>query len=190
MENIEHVENGSQEESLETIAQRYYSKIAQSPSWTRTPARSVLTVAPEHREDHLTASTLQGPGKMTTPPYVYFNDIEGEVLAVYHLGTKLSGYAGMVHGGTICTLLDECLGRACFPRLPSKVGVTARMEVDFKGAIRSDSVIIIHARTESIEGRKAWAVAEILGAQDSSVLVKSRGLFIQPRQAADTLKVM
>ena len=101
-------------------------------------------------------------------------------------------------------MLDEGLARCCFAALPGRVGVTARLEVDFRNVCRSEGFVVLKARTEKVEGRKAWVggrverlevegkdvakkdgVAEGRSPWDErgEVLVEAKGLFISPKWA-------
>ncbi|KEF57001.1 uncharacterized protein A1O9_07191, partial [Exophiala aquamarina CBS 119918] len=75
------------------------------------------------------------------------------------------------------------MGLACSPLLPEKVAVTAHIELDYRNPIKANSVILVRAETERIEGRKAWVKGsvEAVGENNGQVLVESRALFVQPR---------
>jgi acyl-coenzyme A thioesterase PaaI-like protein len=154
-------------------------------------SRTVLKIPSQHIANNLTSSTLAGPGKLAPNPYVLFCDGIGALVAVYHVGAKLAGHTGIVHGGLLMTLLDDCMGRACFPLLAGKVAVTAKFEVSFRRPVAVDSVILIKAETEKVEGRKASVKAQILDCLDESMLyVEASGLFVEPRNSAQMDKLM
>lgn len=179
------------EELLVSAANRLFHKLIEnSEDWTSEPVRHVLHIKRENPNGHIGAAALQSSNGNNFPPFVFFNDIEGSMLAVYHLGENFSGHVGFIHGGVLCTLLDECMGRACFPKMPNKIGVTVRLEVDFKSPVRSGTAIAIHARTEKVDGRKAWVAATILDSEELMTLVEAKALFIEPRQAAEMPKLL
>ncbi|KAK5051586.1 hypothetical protein LTR84_003238 [Exophiala bonariae] len=148
--------------------------------------RAVLKVSEQALPNHLTAHTLAGAGRISVAPYALIDDASGSLLAFYHLGTDLSGHTGLVHGGFLAVLLDECMGRACFPLLPEKLAVTAHIELDYKNPVKANTVIVIRAETERVEGRKAWVkgTVEAVGPNDGQVLVDCHALFIQPKWVA------
>ncbi|KAF5632623.1 hypothetical protein F25303_9354 [Fusarium sp. NRRL 25303] len=146
--------------------------------------RSVLTVREEHIQDNLTSTTLAGLHAISPPPFVYKDDAAGNILAFYHLGQKLSGHAGLVHGGIAAVLLDECMGRASFPRLAGKISVTANLNLNYKSPIKVDSFILIRADVTEVQGRKAWVRGVVEDAENGTVLVEATGLFIEPKWAA------
>ncbi|EXJ77815.1 hypothetical protein A1O3_08974 [Capronia epimyces CBS 606.96] len=164
-----------------------------------TRTRTLLKVSASALPSHLTASTLSGPSRISVPPIVLIDETAGSLLAFYHLGPQLSGHVGLVHGGFLAVLLDECMGRACFGRLPERIGVTVNLSMNYKKPVRVDSVVAVRAVTDRIDGRKAWVQASIIlieedeegkGIENShieeekDVAVEATALFIQPRWAA------
>ncbi|KAH7155776.1 thioesterase family protein [Dactylonectria estremocensis] len=155
---------------------------------TINQTRSPLALKPEDRPFHLVQGSLAGADKIVEP-YVFTDDDAGSLLAFYHLGQRLAGHSGIVHGGVAATLLDECMGRACFPRLPNKIAVTAKLEVDYKRPIPVNSVVIVRADTIEVEGRKA-SVEATMSDLDGRDLVKAKALFIQPKWSAEMTQLM
>lgn len=95
-------------------------------------------------------------------------------------------------------MLDEGLARCCFAALPNRVGVTARLEIHYRKVCRSEAFVVLKARTERVEGRKAWVrgrveVLDVGGKaigngggpweERGEVLVEAEGLFIEPKWA-------
>lgn len=79
-----------------------------------------------------------------------------ELYSLYHLGHRLTGHSGIVHGGLLATLLDEALCRCGFCMLPHKVGVTASLNVDYRRPTHCDNWMLLHAKTTEVNGRKVW----------------------------------
>lgn len=77
-----------------------------------------------------------------------------EYIVFYHLGSKLCGHQGIVHGGLLATLLDESLCRCGFPMLPNKLGVTASLNIKYLAPTPADSIVVLHAWATSLNGRK------------------------------------
>ncbi|KPM38576.1 hypothetical protein AK830_g7981 [Neonectria ditissima] len=152
-------------------------------------SRSPLAINPHDLPFSLVQTTLAG-AEAIIEPYVFTDNDTGSLLAVYHLGPKLAGHVGIVHGGIAAVLLDECMGRACFPRLAGKIAVTARLELDYNSPIPVNNVILIEAVTKEVQGRKAWVEATVSDAEDGRELVKAKALFIQPKWAADMTEVL
>ncbi|KAF4985199.1 hypothetical protein FDECE_16740 [Fusarium decemcellulare] len=152
--------------------------------------RYVLSVQDEYVEHNLTSTTLAGPDTISPPPFVYADDEAGSLLAFYHLGRRLSGHSGLVHGGISAVLLDECMGRASFPRLDGKIAVTANLTLNYKSPIPVDSIILVRADVTEVQGRKAWVRGVIENAEDGQVLVEATGLYIEPKWAASLSKLL
>ncbi|KAF2171871.1 hypothetical protein M409DRAFT_18103 [Zasmidium cellare ATCC 36951] len=152
--------------------------------------RKILNIDAQHAADSLTQSTLVGSGLLHASPLVLTDNEDGSLLIVHHVGRKLAGHAGLLHGGVASMLLDEAMGRACFPLLPEQVGVTVRMEINYQAPIPLDSIVLIRAHTEKVEGRKAWTEATIEDPDTGVVYVKATGHFVQPRWAVSMSKVL
>jgi len=152
--------------------------------------RSVLKPPEADIPYNLTLTTLVGPGMISEEPYVLADDEAGALLVFYYLGPRLAGHSRIVHGGIAGVLLDECMGRACFPRLEGQIAVTATLELEYKSPISVDSVVLIRAETTDVQGRKAWVRATVENAKDGTVYVEGKGLFIEPRWSAQLPKVM
>lgn len=153
-------------------------------------SRFVFNFDEDIRLNNLTESTLVGKDTIACRPFVFKDDAAGSILAVYHLGQKLAGHRGIVHGGMSALLLDDCMGRACFPKLAGKVGVTASLDLSYKGPVYVDSIVLVRADTRNVEGRKAWVDASVVDAKDDRSLLSATALFIEPKWAASMAKVL
>ena len=142
------------------------------------------------RKHSLTAGTLLGPGKIPVPPLAFTKEGE-EIVVLLYLGTELCGHVGMVHGGMLGTLVDEGLARACFAALPNKIGVTANLNINYRSPTKAGSYVVLKAKTQKVEGRKAWVEGRIeaLGEDDEpgTVLVEATALYIEPKYASVSL---
>ncbi|KAL9017815.1 MAG: hypothetical protein Q9185_004830 [Variospora sp. 1 TL-2023] len=163
------------------------------PGWQESRPHAQM---PEPMRRHsLTASTLAGDTKIPVPPLIFTKGQGEELVAISYLGNDLCGHVGIIHGGLLATMLDEGLARCCFAALPNKVGVTARLEIDYRKVCRSDGFVVLKARTERVEGRKAWVRGRVerldmdgKGTGDpwadrGEVLVEAEGLFVEPKWA-------
>lgn len=107
-----------------------------------------------HRENMLTTGLLAGKGALTVEPLIFVNKRTGQSFIFYHVGNRLDGHDGIVHGGLLATLMDEGLTRCGFPFLPSKYGVTASLNLNYRAPVRSNSYIVLVAGVEEVKGRK------------------------------------
>lgn len=189
------------EQNVDSLLQTAVTSHAELQDLLRNPTvnikslRAVLNVDQEHLADNLTLTTLTGPGLISPQPYVFTNDDAGTLVAFYHLGRRLAGHSGLVHGGLVAALLDECMGRACFPRLEGKIAVTAKLEISYLAPVKVDSVILVKAETVDVQGRKAWVQGTVEAMSPDKVegkttVAKATGLFIEPKWAAEMGKLM
>lgn len=154
-----------------------------------TEARPHMKIPPSWRRHNLTGGTLMGPGKMTIPPFSWTERGGKSYVQITHVGSDLCGHMGIIHGGFLATMLDEGLARCSFPVLPFHVGVTAKLEIDYKAPALADQYLVLRARTVKVEGRKAWVEGQIetLPAEEGqqpTVLATASALYISPRQAS------
>jgi len=152
-------------------------------------SRPHMKIPPSWRKHNLTGGTLIGPGKVAVPPFSWTEKSGKEFVQISHVGTDLCGHMGIIHGGFLATILDEGLGRCCFPVLPFNVGMTAKLEVNYKAPAMADQYLVLRAKTVKVEGRKAWVEGHIetlptKEGGEPTVLATATALYISPRQAA------
>ncbi|KAJ5180223.1 thioesterase family protein [Penicillium capsulatum] len=160
-----------------TIALRDDPKYIESRPHARVPE--------ELRVHNLITGTFVGAHKISVPPYVFTQADGKSMVMLLHLGDQICGHPGIIHGGFLATLLDEGLARCCFGALPSKVGVTANLNINYRQPAPANAFFVLRAETRRVEGRKAWVDGriEVLDhGQESCVVVEATALFIEPRQ--------
>lgn len=86
------------------------------------------------------------------------------------------GPPSAVHGGWVATLLDQLLGHA--NAAAGVGGFTAELTVRYRRPTPYGVPLTIHARTDSVDGRRVHASGEIL--VDGVVTAEATGLFILP----------
>ncbi|AEO65800.1 uncharacterized protein THITE_2087275 [Thermothielavioides terrestris NRRL 8126] len=153
-----------------------------------TESRPHMKIPPSWRRHNLTGGTLVGPGKITIPPFSWTERGGKSYVQITHVGTDLCGHMGIIHGGFLATMLDEGLARCCFPALPYNVGLTAKLEINYKAPAMANQYLVLRATTVKVEGRKAWVEGQIetLPAEEGQqpvVLATASALYISPRQA-------
>ena len=177
---------GRQREIEEHIAGHALTKALRAkPHFTES--RPTLKVHEAYRSSSLTAGALTGPGRLEVPPFVWQEDGGKSLVSIAYLGRELCGYPGMVHGGLLATLLDEGLARCCFPALPSKIGMTANLTVNYRRPSPAGSFVVLRARTVKVDGRKAWVEGRIetlaSNGEPPVVLVEATALMVEPKHA-------
>ncbi|KAK4101772.1 adenylylsulfate kinase [Parathielavia hyrcaniae] len=152
-------------------------------------SRPHLKIPPSWRRHNLTGGTLLGPGKVAVPPISWSHREGKSYVQIQHVGTDLCGHMGIIHGGFLATMLDEGLARCCFPVLPFNVGMTAKLEINYKAPAMADQYLVLRAETVKVEGRKAWVEGHIETlptepGQEPTVLATASALYVSPKQAA------
>lgn len=145
---------------------------------------------PAHMAVHsLTSGSLRKPGMLAVPPLVLsktkhgasrLGGHQGDAFAFVHLGRSLCGHDGIVHGGLLATVLDETLARTSFFNLPNQVGVTARLEIDYRKPVKADQIVVVETKLIEAKGRKV-SVEGVMRTLNGETLVESKAIFVEPR---------
>lgn len=91
--------------------------------------------------------------------------------------TDYEGYNGMIHGGIICTLLDEIMAWSMYAH---KIwGVTAKMETKFRKPIQVGEPVRLVGRVVRDRGRAIEIRGEILLEADDSLLAEATATFMR-----------
>jgi len=101
---------------------------------------------------------------------------DGAVVSLPIVPDAFEGHPGYLHGGIIATLLDEAMSKAV--RVLGRPSMTRKMEVEYIRPVPSGSPLRIEGRVVRNEGRKHWAEAVIVNA-DETALARGKGLFIE-----------
>lgn len=155
-------------------------KLRAQEGWYET--RPYQRYDPNKIHNSLTAGSLRGPGKLAIPPILFAKHDESEAVAVVHLGRALCGHDGIVHGGLLATVFDETLARNALLNLPSHIGVTASITVNYKAPTQADQFVIVRTKLESLRGRKV-NVSGTMETLDGQRLCEANALFVEPKWA-------
>jgi acyl-coenzyme A thioesterase PaaI-like protein len=122
---------------------------------------------------------VSGIANPMAPPLIVRHE-DGGVVAETTLGLAYEGPPSFVHGGMSALLMDQMLGSAA--GAAGLWGMTAHLELDYRGPLPLEIPLVLRARVESHEGRKAFITGTVARAADpDTVLVEARGLFVMPR---------
>lgn len=146
-------------------------------------ARPYVSLPPERLLNHFTAGVIRGPTRIAVPPIVRSRKDETETWVFIHLGTGICGHEGIIHGGLLATLLDEGCARPAFLTFPSRVAVTANLNLNFRAPTRADQFVIMKTKLVELKGRKA-VVDGWIEDLDGKVLVDARGIYVEPKLAS------
>ncbi|KAK9766491.1 hypothetical protein K7432_004376 [Basidiobolus ranarum] len=130
---------------------------------------------------HLTGYTLNKPGELALSQLVFKHNTQPKLVTVVHVGRKLAGHPGIVHGGFLCTLLDEALFRAVMNQWPNRGIFTGQLNVKYLKPVFTDQFIVIKSEVDRLEGRKGFCVGTV---EDLSgnILTEANGIFIASRE--------
>lgn len=84
-------------------------QLSEDNDWIK--AIGIFPIPKEDLPHNLTMGALSGMGKITVKPVTFYNDKTKEFVVVMHVGQDVCGHRGLVHGGFLATVLDECLGK-------------------------------------------------------------------------------
>ncbi|WFD42254.1 hypothetical protein MPSI1_000895 [Malassezia psittaci] len=139
-----------------------------------------------------TAGSLRGSDMFATAPLVFSKTKrgaehrggrEGDTIAFVHVGKNMCGYEGVVHGGLIATMFDEVLARAAFYALPSMVGVTAKLEINYRKPTYADRYFMLESHVTDSEGRKAFVAGDLREPGSHTALATADAVFVEPKFA-------
>lgn len=160
---LQTAKHNSRYEPLSPIAQRQdildkisklplYKKLKENPHVDHTVQSENIPTG--HRPYHVGQGQLFGPKKLEIDPVIFRDEINKFLVVFYHLGSDLSNENNKIHKGILSLLLDEGLCYCGFPYLPNKRGVTAKLTLDFKKDIPSDTTVVLRAKVNQLKGRK------------------------------------
>lgn len=94
------------------------------------------------------------------------------------------GYGGMIHGGIICTLLDEVTAWSLYAR--NTWAVTAKMQTNFRQPVRVGEPVRLVGRVTRDRGRVLEIRGEVRLAADDSVLAEADAIFMRVPESQAT----
>jgi hypothetical protein len=107
---------GSEEEEkyLKNVENALHSlpivqKLSDDKEWIK--AIGIFPIPEQDIPHNLTMGVLAGSGRISVKPVTFYNDKTKEFVVVMHVGQDICGHRGLVHGGFLATMLDECLGK-------------------------------------------------------------------------------
>ncbi|MGY1605228.1 PaaI family thioesterase [Geodermatophilus sp. SYSU D00815] len=124
-------------------------------------------------------SPVTGVGNAIAPPLDIRRE-DGGIVAEAVLGPAYEGPPGYLHGGMSGLLMDQMLGSAAIAA--GLWGMTAHLELDYRGPVPLDTPVVLRARVVDDAGRRTAVEGSIaLAAEPDRALVEARGVFVAPR---------
>jgi acyl-coenzyme A thioesterase PaaI-like protein len=90
----------------------------------------------------------------------FYTVAPGKVQADLLIPAEFEGYPGIVHGGIIAAILDECGGRAQMTS-PGRFMVTAQLNVRYRLKVPSSTALVVIGEAGDRRGRVSYAHSEI-----------------------------
>ncbi|KAJ2812558.1 hypothetical protein H4S07_001315 [Coemansia furcata] len=130
-------------------------------------------------EDAFIPSTLHGPEKMSVEPVVFLNRDRQQFVFIVHIGKRLCGHDGIVHGGVQATLFDEVTARPAFWNLPRNIALTGSLKVNYRRPVVASQILVFKTQVAKIEGRKATITAQLEDVK-GNLLSDAEALYVSP----------
>jgi acyl-coenzyme A thioesterase PaaI-like protein len=90
----------------------------------------------------------------------FFTISHGKVRADLWIPSNYEGYPGIVHGGIIAAILDECGGRAQMTE-PDRFMVTAQLNVRYRLPVPTETNLVVLGKAGERRGRVSYAHSQI-----------------------------
>lgn len=90
----------------------------------------------------------------------FFTIAPGKAQADLWTPSKYEGYPGIVHGGIIAAILDECGGRAQMT-VPDRFMVTAQLNVRYRLPVPTETNLVVLGEAGERRGRVSYAHSQI-----------------------------
>ncbi|RBY97372.1 PaaI family thioesterase [Blastococcus sp. TF02-8] len=147
-------------------------------STSRRPAAQ-LPVLDDPSVGRRVFNPVVGIGNAIAPPLLVRREGNG-VAAEVTLGVAYEGPPSYVHGGMSALFMDQLLGSAA--GAAGLWGMTAHLELDYRGPLPLETPLVLRAWVDSNEGRKSVIAGTIaLASAPDKPLVEARGIFVMPR---------
>eukprot|EP01039_Chlorochromonas_danica_P012300 gene12300-14029_t len=140
--------------------------------------QELLRASPKFAESNAVHGAMCKAGHI--PRYeVYEKTGTQEIAVVVHVGDRLCGHPGIVHGGIISTIFDNSFGWL-YVATKQKPAFTANLNINYRKPVLANSTAIVRARITEIQGRKLFMSAT--WETDGVVYADATTLFIAPRE--------
>jgi len=107
------------------------------------------------------------------------------IYCTYTPRDEYQGYPGVVHGGVLCALLDETLGRTCFLIGDDNWMVTAKMELRFKAPVPTGKPLTAIGEIVRDRGRLLESHGEIR-LEDGTLAMEANATYIRaPKEVVE-----
>ena len=91
----------------------------------------------------------------------FFDNGVDEVYAEHTVPDLYQSYPGLVHGGIVTAMLDECVGRVALIGDHHRFMVSVKLEVKFRHPVPTETPLRLVGRVVKLRGRLGKAVGEL-----------------------------
>ncbi|MCX8030995.1 MAG: PaaI family thioesterase [Thermodesulfovibrionales bacterium] len=106
-----------------------------------------------------------------------FLNRNGKILSQFTASSTYQGYKGIVHGGIICTLLDEAMVYAAIEE--GSLPITAELTVRFKNPLKVGETALIEAEVTKKTSRLTLAQAKLTRKTDGELIASAMAKIIK-----------
>ncbi|MFD6813531.1 PaaI family thioesterase [Enteractinococcus coprophilus] len=137
------------------------------------------SAVPEHERLYALGDFGSGESQALLPPLVVDHFDDDALHAHFVPGQFAMGMNQAMHGGVVSLIFDTLMGRmaAGLQGIPCR---TAYLNTQYRHVAPVEQRLELHARVESIEGRKRFIVAQLLHGQ--TLCAEADALFVAVRQ--------
>ncbi|KAJ2714850.1 hypothetical protein H4R19_001518 [Coemansia spiralis] len=126
---------------------------------------------------------MLGPDMVGAEPVVFMHRDLKRFVVIAHIGERLHGHKGIVHGGVQATLFDEITARPAFRNLPRNSGLTASLKINYRQPAFVGRPFVFRTQLTSLDGRKATVTAQLEDDQ-GNVVSDAEALYVSPKSVA------
>lgn len=114
--------------------------------------------------------------------HLQFTITKEKAEATVNLPAAFQGWAGVLHGGIVASILDEAMGHSVRASVGSSA-MSVELHVSFKGPALVDEDLVATGYVTKAEGRKINTESELRRKSDNTLLATGSGLFILMKSA-------
>lgn len=105
--------------------------------------------APDMIEKNAIHGTLNGDHGIARYEVYQKGDAQ-EIACIVHIGEKLCGHPGIVHGGIISAIFDNTFGWL-FLTLKEKPAFTANLNINFRKPVYANTSAVVHCKVTEVQ---------------------------------------
>lgn len=108
----------------------------------------------------------------------FYETDHDSVITHFKFKNEHQSYPGRAHGGMICAMLDELVGRAIWIKHPDMWGVTMTINVKYRKTVPLESPLVAEGRIVSETSRTFTGTGEIRD-QEGNILAEAEAVYMK-----------